>query len=288
MGIVGQRRAEMVLTAEQRKFFEDYGYLKYDKKVLADQELEAVRQRSKDIATGKVSHVPSRFIQLEAKFREEDDSMMNFKHQPAPEEREFDQVRKLTHLSQFDELFEATAKKPEIVDVIEELLGPNIKLYTEQLMMKPRFNGTVTNWHQDSVSFPWFLPQVAVSCWVALDDATVENGCMTVIPGSHKWGPVAKEYRDTFLDSDMIREPVPVEVKAGECMFHHGLNWHRTGANNTPHRRRGLALHYIKSETMYLPNDDEDEETRLYREAEKPKGEFRFMLIRGKEFDGRV
>ena len=97
-----------------------------------------------------------------------------------------DQVRKLTHLSYFDELFAATAKKPEIVDVIEELLGPNIELYTEQLMMKPRFNGTVTHWHQDSVSFPWFLPQVAVSCWVALDDATVENGCMTVIPGSHK------------------------------------------------------------------------------------------------------
>ena len=176
----------MVLTAEQRKFFEDYGYLKYDKKVLTDQELEAVRQRSKDIATGKLTHVPSRFIQLEAAFREsapgghrdskKDDGMMNLTYQSSPEEREFDQVRKMSHLSQFDDLFEATSKKPEIVDVIEELMGPNIKLYTEQLMMKPRFNGTVTHWHQDSVSFPWFLPQVAVSYWVALDDATVENG----------------------------------------------------------------------------------------------------------------
>ena len=293
----------MVLTAEQRKFFEDYGYLKYDKKVLTDQELGAIRQRSKDIATGKLTHVPSRFIQLEAAFRESapgghrdskkddgmmDDGMMNLKDQSSPEEREFDQVRKMSHLSQFDDLFEATSKKPEIVDVIEDLMGPNIKLYTEQLMMKPRFNGTVTPWHQDCVSFPWFLPQVAVSCWVALDDATVENGCMTVIPGSHKWGPVAKEYQDTFLNSGKFAEPVPVEVKAGECMFHHGLNWHRTGANNTPNRRRGLALHYIQSETMYLPLDDEDEAIRLYREADKPKGDFRFKLIRGKEFDGRV
>ena len=117
----------MVLTAKQRKFFEDYGYLKYDKKVLTDQELGAIRQRSKDIAQGKASHVPSRFIQLEEKFRESDDGTMN----------RLDQVPKMSHLSQFDDLFEATSKKPEIVDVIEELLGPNIKLYTEQLMMKP-------------------------------------------------------------------------------------------------------------------------------------------------------
>lgn len=298
----------MVLTAEQRTFFEDYGYLKYEKSVLNDQELEDVRQRSKDIATGELTHVPSQFIQLEEVFRESapdghsdskkddgmmdggmmDGGMMKDVYQPSPEKRDFDQVRKMTHLSEFDELFDATVRKPEIVDVIEELMGPNIKLYAEQLMMKPRFNGTVTHWHQDSVAFPWFLPQVAVSCWVALDDATVENGCMTVIPGSHKWGPVAKEYKDTFLNSGKFAEPVPVEIKAGECMFHHGLNWHRTGANSTPNRRRGLALHYIQSETMYLPLEDEDEGARYYREAGKPKGEFRFKLIRGKEFDGRV
>ena len=69
-------------------------------------------------------------------------------------------------------------------------------------------------------------------------------------------------------------------------MFHHGLNFHRTGANNTPNRRRGLALHYIQSETMYLSNPNE--EGRLMTECEKPKGEFRFMLIRGQEFEGRV
>ena len=274
----------MVLAAEQKRFFEEYGYLKYDRKVLTDEELEAVRQRSEDIARGTANHVPPRFIQLEEKFREADDDP---EANDDPMDR-LDQVRKMTKLSYFDELFAATVRKPEIVDVIEELLGPNIKLYTEQLMMKPRFHGTVTDWHQDSPSFPFFLPQKAVSCWVAMDDATVENGCMTVIPGSHKWGPVAKEYKHKFLDEHLVREPVPVEVKAGYCMFHDGLNMHRTGANNTPHRRRGLAIHYIKSETMYLPPDDKDEEARLYREAERPKGTFRFMLVRGKEFDGRV
>ena len=172
--------------------------------------------------------------------------------------------------------------------MIDDLIGPNIKLYTDQLMMKPRFHGTVTDWHQDNPAWPQFLQPNTVSCWVALDDATAENGCMTVIPGSHKWGAINKDRIRSFQASELVQDPVSVEVKAGLCMFHDGLNLHRTGANKTANRRRGLALHYIKSEAMYLAPDDEDENDRLYREKLKPKGEFRHLLIRGKEFDGCV
>ena len=111
---------------------------------------------------------------------------------------------------------------------------------------------------------------------------------MTVIPGSHKWGAINKDRIRSFQASELVQDPVSVEVKAGLCMFHDGLNLHRTGANKTAKRRRGLALHYIKSEAMYLAPDDEDENDRLYREKLKPKGEFRHLLIRGKEFDGCV
>ena len=152
--------------------------------------------------------------------------------------------------------------------------------------MKPRFNGMVTDWHQDSVAWPQFAPQDHVSCWVALDDATLDNGCMTVIPGSHKWGPIARDQRQRFLRHPLLSEPVSGEVPAGHCMFHHGLNFHRTGANSTPNRRRGLALHYMRAETRYL--GVRDEELRLMLECEKSPGEFRFMLIRGEEFAGRV
>ena len=109
---------------------------------------------------------------------------------------------------------------------------------------------------------------------------------MTVIPASHQWGPIRHDLQETFLSNPLLAEPVPVELPAGSCMFHHGLNFHRTGANTTPHRRRGLALHYMRSESLYMPRDDEN--WRLRTECEKPKGEFRFMLIRGQEFDGRV
>ena len=265
----------MALSTEQKQHFADCGYLPYTR-VLSEREVEALRQRCEDIASGRVDHVPPRYLQLEAAFRDGEDTKTD----------RLDQVRKMTHLCYFDELFEAAARKAEIVDVIEELLGPNIKLYCDQLMMKPRYNGTVTDWHQDSMAWPQFAPQNHVSCWVALDDATVENGCMTVIPGSHRWGPIGREHRDRFLQNPLLPEPVSVELKAGSCMFHHGLNFHRTEANPSPNRRRGLALHYIRSETMYL--GIEDEEQRLMTECEKPRGEFRFMLIRGEEFTGRV
>src|SRR3954447_23846170 len=174
------RRTLMALTPAQKAYFEKEGYLPYNR-ILTDAELEALRQRSTDIAEGRISHLPPRFIQLEKTFREGTDV----------EAPRLDQVRKMTQLCYFDDIFQAIAKKPTIVDIIAELMdSPNIKLYADQLMMKPRFHGTVTDWHQDSTAWPFFIPQDHISCWIALDDATVDNGCMTVIPGSHHWGPI--------------------------------------------------------------------------------------------------
>ena len=130
-----------MLTDKQKTFFAENGYLPYER-VLSGGEVEQLRARSEDIIAGRVDHVPERYIQLEGAFRES----------PNTDEDRLDQVRKMTHLCYFDDLFEAVARKPEIVDVIGDLLGPNIKFYCDQLMMKPRFNGTVTHWHQDSVA----------------------------------------------------------------------------------------------------------------------------------------
>ena len=265
----------MTLTAEQKTCFAENGYLPYDR-VLTDEELDALRRRSEDIAEGHLTHLPQQYIQLEAAFRDAKDD----------DSPRLDTVRKMTHLCYYDDIFKPIAQKAAIVDVIEDLLGPNIKLYTDQLMMKSRFNGTVTDWHQDSVAWPYFVPQDHVSCWVALDDATVDNGCMTVIPGSHKWGPVSRDYKERFLAVSDLPAPVPVELPAGHCMFHHGLNFHRTGANPTPHRRRGLALHYLRSATKYLGVDDEA--LRLRLEGDNDQGPPPFMLIRGRAFPGCI
>ena len=107
----------MALTTEQQDSFQDNGYLPYTR-VLSDVELGPLRQRCEDIAYGRAGHVPPRYVQLEAAFRDTEDT----------ETDSLDQVRKMTHLCYFDDLFEAVARKAEIVDVIEELLGPNLKL----------------------------------------------------------------------------------------------------------------------------------------------------------------
>lgn len=268
------------LSAEQHAFFYSQGYLKYDDRpVISDGLLAALRQRSEDIAERRVTHVPERYVQFEAQFRAHTSGGDEL---PAGTAR-LDGIRKMTQLAYFDDVFEAVCKTPAILDVIEDLLGtPDIKLYTDQLMMKPRYNGTVTDWHQDSVAWPQFFPQDHVSCWLALDDATSENGCMTMLPESFRWGPIDRQYVPRFVELPEHPKPVKVELKAGHCLFHHGLNFHRTGENRTPHRRRGLAMHFMRATTMYLPS--ENEETRMLTECEQPPGQFRFMSVRGREF----
>ena len=125
----------MSLTAEQKQFFDDNGYLPYGR-VLSDEEVQALRQRSEDIAAGRLTHVPSRYIQFEAAFRDGKETT----------DPRIDMIRKMVYLCYHDDLFEAAAKNPAIVDVIAVLLGPDIKFYADQLMMKPRFYGTVTDW----------------------------------------------------------------------------------------------------------------------------------------------
>ena len=107
----------MTLTAEQKTFFAENGYLPYDR-VLTGEELEALRRRSEDIAEGRLTHLPPQYIQLEAAFRDAKDA--------APR---LDTVRKMTHLCYYDDIFKPIAQKAAIVDIIEDLLGPNIKLY---------------------------------------------------------------------------------------------------------------------------------------------------------------
>ena len=137
------------LSDEQLLFFRNNGYLPYGR-VLSDEALATLRARSEDIAEGRSTHVPQRYIQFEASFQN---------GVPQGTSR-LDAVRKMTQLAYFDDAFERAVKTEAIVDVIEDLLEcADIKLYTDQLMMKPAHNGTVTGWHQDSVAWPMFFPQ---------------------------------------------------------------------------------------------------------------------------------
>ena len=90
-----------------------------------------------------------------------------------------------------------------------------------------------------------------MTCWIALDEATLENGCLRYLPGTHELGIVDRAHIPVLV-SQLQQDEVPVPRRPGHGVFHHGLMLHSSGPNSTPHRRRGLVLHYISASTRYI------------------------------------
>ena len=137
-----------------------------------------------------------------------------------------------------------------------QLLGGSVRFWHDQLFCKPALHGGVVAWHQDYSYWTRTAPMAHLTCWIGLDDATVDNGCVHYIPGSHKWNllPITGLAGDmagikSVLNYDqweLFNNPVAVELKAGECVFHHPLTVHGSFANRTPQPRRALVLNVVK------------------------------------------
>jgi ectoine hydroxylase-related dioxygenase (phytanoyl-CoA dioxygenase family) len=113
-------------------------------------------------------------------------------------------------------------------------------------------DGKRVAWHQDSSYWP-LTPSKAVTAWLAIDDADVENACMRYIPGSHRLGHLtytlsendeANVLNQTVPDAEALGQPVDVELKAGEISIHSDLLLHGSEANQSDRRRCGLTLRY--------------------------------------------
>jgi ectoine hydroxylase-related dioxygenase (phytanoyl-CoA dioxygenase family) len=134
-----------------------------------------------------------------------------------------------------------------LLDIVERLIGPDIRLVLYQGLYKPPFTGGVIGWHQDDYYFRVNKPDAVVSCWLALDDTTVSNGCMWVLPTAHR---TMLDHVRTTAGGFEIRDidgskAIPIELTAGQCLFHHGAMPHRTLANMSNLHRRALALHFM-------------------------------------------
>lgn len=144
----------------------------------------------------------------------------------------------------------------QILDVIEDLIGPQIQLFHDQALFKPAHHGGPIHWHQDN-GYWKCLPANLVSCWLTLDDVDVSNGAMHVIPGSHL-AAHGHERGDVLLDaSDAVGgvEPVVIELPAGGAMVHHCQTLHSTPPNRTDRQRRAFAMHYMTPGTRNALGD---------------------------------
>ncbi len=136
-----------------------------------------------------------------------------------------------------------------------QLLGGSVRFWHDQLFCKPAHHGGVVAWHQDYSYWTRTQPMAHLTCWIGLDDATVDNGCLQYVPKSHRWPLLPR----TDLANDMEAvlamltpeqraefKPVPIELKKGEAAFHHPLMVHGSQANRTDRPRRAVVLNVFK------------------------------------------
>jgi non-haem Fe2+, alpha-ketoglutarate-dependent halogenase len=135
---------------------------------------------------------------------------------------------------------------------IKDLIGGNVIAWGSHFFCKMPGDGKRVSWHQDSSYWP-LTPSMAVTAWLAIDDATVENACMRYIPGSHRLGHLTyllsetdedNVLNQTVPDAESLGEPINVELKAGEISIHSDLLLHGSEANQSNKRRCGLTLRY--------------------------------------------
>jgi phytanoyl-CoA hydroxylase len=149
-------------------------------------------------------------------------------------------------------------KHPGISEVLTRIIGPDVKCMQSMLFVKPPgFQGQA--WHQDEDYIPT-RDRSLTGGWIALDDATIENGCLWVLPGSHKRGYLYPQREHNNQDEfDFAGESfgfddsgeVPVEVRAGTVVFFNGYLLHRSRKNrSTTDYRRALVNHYMNAYSL--------------------------------------
>ncbi|HEY5313018.1 MAG TPA: phytanoyl-CoA dioxygenase family protein, partial [Pirellulales bacterium] len=144
---------------------------------------------------------------------------------------------------------------PRFTVPASQLLGGAVRFWHDQLFCKPAQHGGVVAWHQDYSYWTRTQPMAHLTCWIGLDDATADNGCLQYIPGSHRWPllPVTGLAGDmhaiqSVLSDEQQRQfrPVAIELKKGECSFHHPLMVHGSYENRTDRQRRATVINVIR------------------------------------------
>lgn len=163
-------------------------------------------------------------------------------------------IRKISGLYA-DDLFRNLIRHAGVIGRMGALLGDELRLYRADALMKPPVVGSEKGVHQDSPYWP-IRPMSLWSCWIPFDDATIDNGCMMVVPGSHLTGPrqhvdAGDDYVIPTKDYDVdALQPVP--MSRGSGLFFHSLLIHATAANVSGGPRRAAVVSYMGPMHRYL------------------------------------
>lgn len=143
-----------------------------------------------------------------------------------------------------------------LLDIAQLFVGPDIALFASHYISKPPYSGQPVLWHQDGAFWP-LEPMRVVTLWLSVDHSTPENGCLRVVPGSHRRD--FADLKDATEVDNVLGKEIAVEVdeseavdivlKPGDVEVHHPNIVHGSKANTSPNRRCGLTIRYIPTST---------------------------------------
>ncbi len=152
------------------------------------------------------------------------------------------------------------ARDPEIVELVSGVIGDDVVLWGCHVFCKPPVDGYETPWHQDGHYWP-IRPLANCTVWVALEESKVENGCLRVIPGSHRpralYDHLHEDRSDLTLNQRMApgtfdeAAAVDVELEPGQMSLHDVYMIHGARANTSTKRRTGVALRYMPATSLF-------------------------------------
>ncbi len=155
-------------------------------------------------------------------------------------------LRKIQEVYQVEPVFKDMLSQPKVLDIVQDIIGPDIYYHSSKLMCKPGNGGRRKPWHQDFAYWASMDPR-QVTVWIAIDKATRENGCMQVIPGSHLRGLIDHHHLEDFqIKEDGIpnENVVVAEMNPGDALFFSVLTLHASDPNLSPNPRLSAIIDF--------------------------------------------
>jgi ectoine hydroxylase-related dioxygenase (phytanoyl-CoA dioxygenase family) len=237
----GGDRTPFALSPDQVRFFGENGYVKAGR-VLDEAQIEALRAGLESIRDGSNPRTEELY-EIDEDYRR------------APQRNVFHFLGAWL----IDDAFHDLLFHPAITVKAAQLLGVEpVRFWHDQVFYKPKQHPGVVTWHQDYSYWTRVRPAGHVTCWIGLDDSTLDNGCLQYVPGSHRWGllPRISLTKDMDAVKDFLTpeqasafRPEPMVLRAGECTFHHSHTVHGSYGNGSDRPRRGVVLNFMKPDT---------------------------------------
>lgn len=265
-----------ILTRSQCEQYQEEGFF-LARRLFAPEKITAIKDWVSDIAAHREEYPPALFI-LEDGAQTAADPLAA--------------VRKIQQLHLQPRSLEFFGPDSRSAAIASELIGSRELRYGSSCFTKPASHGSETPWHQDQMLWAIWTP-TAVSCWVALDTCTAENGCLQFVRGSHNGGIVehvsTPETKHPHIPKDHVPRDrvVLMEMEPGDAVFFGGRMWHHSEPNRSPHRRLGIVAVY-NSEAEYQATRHIASWVNHRRQLDMGIGEQKKTLIQVGASDGRA